>query len=63
MDVASSNKMFYIFSIVEWQNVHQEVENDCHQNMVWVPFQEKFHNKRCLLDPEIDDRVHLGKSK
>ena len=25
--------------------------------MVWVPYQDRIHEKRCLLDPEIDGTV------
>lgn len=45
---------------VKWQDIHQEVADNCVSDMAWIPFQEKSHEKRCLLDPGIDDRVVLA---
>jgi hypothetical protein len=54
-----SNHDKYVVIAVEWQDVHQEVVNDCYPDMVWVPSQDKSHEKRCLLDPDTDGRVPL----
>ena len=42
---------------VKWTNIKQVVVNNCKPDMVWIPHQERLHEKRCLLDPEIDGRV------
>lgn len=45
---------------MKWQDIKQEVVDNCVSDMAWIPFQEKSHEKRCLLDPGIDDRVVLA---
>ena len=45
---------------MKWQDIRQEVVDNCVSDMAWIPFQEKSHEKRCLLDPGIDDRVVLA---
>jgi hypothetical protein len=42
---------------VKWDDIHQVVSDECTTDMVWVPYQDKLHEKRCLLDTNIDGTV------